>query len=151
MPLPRSTYVIAALSVMLLWAGKVITVQQTQLDARPLVEDFKADARVEDVRRAPVTIKRRTETTKPDGTKKVVDSERIIGAVDSHVEATSEVSHKETPAAAPRARTRYVGVGVDPLNYLALPRLRAGVTVFGAVDVGVAYDKRFWLEAAYRF
>lgn len=156
--LPRSFYVISLLGLLLLWATHVISVQQAALDARPLVEDFKTDARAEDVRRDPVTVKRHSETTRPDGTKSVVDSERVIGAVESHTENKSESSHKETPIAAPRARTRYVGLGIDPLRYAAFPRLRAGVTVFGALDLGVAYDARFsptsgafGLEAAYRF
>lgn len=154
--LPPSFYAITTLSLLLLWATHVIGAQQAQLDARPLVEDFKTDARTEDVRRGPVKISRTT-TTAPDGTKTVV-AVREIAAEERHVEVKNEASHRETPVAAPRARTRYVGVGVDPLNYARLPRLRAGVTVFGALDLGVAYDARFaptsgafGLEAAYRF
>lgn len=146
--LPRSSYVIAVLAALLLWAGKVITVQQTQLDARPLVEDHSVDARSEDVRRGPVRISRTT-ITAPDGTKTVAQV-REVAAEERHTESVVETAHKETPIAS-RARTRYVGLGVDPLDYARIPRLRAGVTVFGAVDVGVAFDRRFWVEVAYRF
>lgn len=137
--LPRSFYVIAILSGLLLWATHVIGKQQAALDARPLVEDFKADARVEDVRRDPVTIKRRTETTKPDGTKKVVDSERIIGAVASHTETKSESAHKETPVAPAFVPTRYVGAALTPLDWQH-PRISAGLTFHGRLDLGGYWD-----------
>jgi len=49
-------------------------------------------------------------------------------------------------------------LGVDPLAYARLPRLRAGVTILGALDAGLAYDSRFspaagafQIELAYRF
>lgn len=137
--LPRSFYVIALLSGLLLWATHVIGRQQAIIDAKPLVEDFKADARIENVRRDPVTIKRRTETTKPDGTKKVVDSERIIGAVDSHLETKSESSHKETPIAPSRAPTRYVGAALTPLDWQH-PRISGGLTFAGRLDLGAYWD-----------
>jgi hypothetical protein len=139
-------------------AGQEVLRLRGLLAARPAIEDYKVDARTEDVRRGPVRISRKT-VIAPDGTK-TIESTRDIGAIDSHTATTSEVSHKETPVgeSPARARTRYVGLGIDPLRYAAMPRLRAGVTVLGAFDVGVAYDPRFspvngavGLELAYRF
>lgn len=156
--LPPSAYIMVVLSGLLLWACYVIGEQRSQLDAKPVVLETRLDERTEDVRRGPVTITRRTET-KPDGTK-VVEQKREVAGEERHIAASSDVHHEETPvsALAPRARNRYVGVGVDPLNYARLPRLRAGVTLFDRVDLGVAYDARFapvsgafQIEASYRF
>lgn len=159
LPLPESNEGKLALfsTVMCLVLLVRIGHMQAQLDAKPLVEDFKVDARTEDVRRGQVTVRRHTEI-KPDGTK-TVDSERVQGAVESHSEAKTETSHKEIPnGLLARPRTRYVGLGVDPLDYARLPRMRAGLTLWERVDAGLAYDARrpilggaLTLEAAYRF
>jgi hypothetical protein len=155
----RHVVVIVILGGLLMMAGQEVLRLRSLLAARPVVEDYKTDARTEDVRRGPVTRKRKT-VIAPDGTK-TTESELTIGAIDSHIEAKSESTHKETPVGGPLARagrTRYVGLGIDPLRYAAMPRLRAGVTILGAFDVGVAYDSRFsptngaaGLELAYRF
>lgn len=134
--LPRSAYVIAVLSLLLLWAGKVIVVQQTQLDARPLTEDVKLDARTEDVRRGPVEISRTT-TVAPDGTKTTV-AVRKIAAEERHTAASTESAHKETPVPVWRP-TRYVGASLTPLDWQH-PRISAGVTYGGRLDLGVYWD-----------
>lgn len=156
--LPPSAYVIAALALLLLWAVHVIGKQQAQLDARPLVESFKVDARTEDVRRGPVRISRTT-TTAPDGTK-TTTSTREIAAEERHTEVKTEASYKETPAPLRHTpKTRYVGQGVNPLDYTRQWRGRGGLTVLGALDAGVAVDldparlkfDRPMVELTYRF
>ncbi len=97
--------------------------------------------------------------TAPDGTR-TVNSVREESPVEISKTIVLENTHKEIPwdAGEPRNRTRYVGIGVDPLNYARIPRLRAGLTFLGSIDVGIAYDARFppvagafSIEAAYRF
>lgn len=163
LPLPKSTdgrLVLGCviLGFLLIMAGLRIQQLDTLLAARPLVSDHVVDNRTEDVRRGPVK-KIKTVVTAPDGTKTVTTS-TDSGAVEVHKKSESETSHQEIPIQDPasRARTRYVGLGVDPLNYARLPRLRAGVTLWERLDAGVAYDSRFspvagafQLEAAWRF
>ncbi len=140
-------------------AGLEIESLKAALDARPELLATHIDARTEDVRRGPVTVKRKT-TTLPDGTK-TTESERTIGPVESHIATKTEDTRKETPVAAPvaRARTRYGGLGVNPLAYTREWRGRGGVNVLGFLDAGVALDfdpiglkfDRPMLEATYRF
>lgn len=129
------------------------------VEAPPAIEDNRVDARTEDVRRGPAKITRRTEEIKPDGTKKITEEVRELGPEERRTAVASEESHSVVPPAPAKAsRTRYVGLGVDPLDYARLPRLRAGVTLWSAFDVGLAYDARrpvlggaLAIEAAYRF
>jgi hypothetical protein len=133
-------------------AGLEIERLKAQLAARPEILVTAVDTRSEDVRRGPVTITRKTTTT-PQGVK-TVESTREIGAVETHTEAKREDAKKETPvqAAPERARTRYVGLAVNPLDYARVPRFRGGVTLWSAVDLGVATDFRhLWVESSYRF
>jgi hypothetical protein len=140
-------------------AGRKIEQLKADLAVKPEILDARVDARTEDFRRGPVKITRKTET-KPDGTK-TTEQTREIAAEERHVEAVSEATHKETPVFAPQApaRTRYVGVGVNPLDYTRQWRGRAGLNVLGAVDAGVAVDldpvrlnfDRPMLELGYRF
>jgi len=134
--LPRSAYVIGLLSLLLLWAGKVITVQQTLLDAKPLVEEHKVDARTEDVRRGPVK-KVKTTTTLPDGTKTTTTT-TDSGPVEIHKDVKLEVARKETPVAV-RVPTRYVGASLTPLDWQH-PRISAGLTFHGRLDLGAYWD-----------
>ena len=136
------------LGLMLAAAGAKILRLQEQLAARPAVEEHQATRVVT----GPTRTVYRT-ITAPGGTV-TVEKERTV---ESRVVETVR-DHSETPVALPHNRTRYVGLGIDPLRYAALPRLRAGVTFFGAVDLGVSYDARFsptggafGVEAAYRF
>lgn len=165
LPLPKTTaderFIVGAviLAVLLVAAGRRIVQLQAALDAKPLVTDFKSDDRTEDVRRGPVKISRTT-TTEPDG-RKVVVQVREVAAEERHTEDKTATIHQETPVQAPggRARTRYVGLGINPLDYAHQGRLRAGVTLFGAFDAGVALDvnplglgfSRPMLELTYRF
>lgn len=147
--------VILALGGLLWGAGRRIAELDAALAARPATFDSQVDDRTEDVRRGPIK-RTTTTTTAPDGTKTrtaVVE----IASEERHIEATRAKEHHEAPAQA-RPRARYVGLGVDPLNYARLPRLRAGVTLWSVLDAGVAYDARlpvtggaFQLEATYRF
>ncbi len=161
-PFPKSVEarLVLALVVMgggLMMAGRQIVALNERLAAKPEIFDAYIDDRTEDVRRGPVTIKRKSVTT-PDGTK-TVESERVIGPVETHTTSKTETEHKETPIGpAETKRTRYVGVGIDPLDYARLPRFRAGVTFLGRLDVGAAYDGRFkprdgafQIETSYRF
>ena len=135
--LPRSFYLIALLSALLLWGVNIIGKQQAQLDARPATEDFRADTRTEDVRRGPSVVERHVKIL-PDGTK-TIDSKRSSGAVETHVEAKSEASHKETPALVWRP-TRYVGAALTPLDWQH-PRISAGITTAGGrLDLGAYWD-----------
>lgn len=135
------------LGVLLAAAGAKILRLQEQLAARPEIDDHQSVRTVQGPTR---TVYRTIE--KPGG-ERIVERERTV---ESRVVETV-IDHTEA-LAAPRARNRYVGFGVDPLRYAALPRLRAGVTVFRSVDLGVSYDARFspvggafGIEAAYRF
>lgn len=140
----------------LLWAaGHRVTELDAALAARPVVLETHVDTRTEDFRRGPVKITRRT-VTAPDGTK-TTEQTREIAAEERHTETSSAKEHREKPGQA-RARSRYVGLGVDPLDYARLPRLRAGLTLWSVLDAGLAYDPRrpltggaVQLEAAYRF
>ncbi len=154
----RLVLAVIALGVLLALAGRRIVQLDAELAARPEVMDGTVDHRTEDVRRGPVKITRSV-VTAPDGTR-TVNSVREESPVEISKTTVLENTHKEIPwdAGEPRNRTRYVGIGVDPLNYARIPRLRAGLTFLGSIDVGVAYDARFSpvsgafsLEAAYRF
>ena len=156
--LPSSAYIIAVLSLLVLWGVNVIGKQQAALDARPATTDWRVDDRTEDVRRGPSETTRRVVFDAVTGKKISSETVKKTGPVESHTEIASEAKHTETPVPAARSRSRYVGVGIDPLDYARLPRLRAGMTVFSVLDLGVAYDSRFaptsgafGLEAAYRF
>lgn len=127
------------------------------LEGRPAVTDDVKTKVVTRLVEGPVRVVVKT-VVAPDGTRTTEKTlERASREKDTGRE--SESHHVEVPPALPRSsRTRYVGLGIDPLNYARLPRLRAGVTVWNAVDVGVAYDSRFaptsgafGIEAAYRF
>lgn len=139
--------VIAILVVFLIASVARVRNLQTQLAAKPITQDRIVTRTVT----GPTRIEIRT-ITKPGGE---VIVERIQ-TVESKVEETGK-AHEEIPVAIPR--TRYVGLGIDPARWSALPRLRAGVTVWGgAVDLGASYDSRFsptggafGLEGAYRF
>lgn len=142
--------------LLLAGAGLELKNRFTDKPAAPEVVDFSSDNRTEDVRRGPVKITRRTET-RPDGSK-VVEQTREIASEERHSTVAAETRHQEIPAPPRPSRTRYVGVGVDPLDYARLPRLRAGLTLWERLDAGVAYDARrpvlggaLTLEAAYRF
>ena len=163
-PLPKSAdrrlvLGVIVLGLLLAAAGRKITQLQEALNARPLVEDFQVDDRDETFRRGPVKITTKT-IIAPDGTKTIEKTEEK-SAEERHVAIKAESGHKEAPvveAAGARPRKRYVGVGVDPLAYARMPRLRAGVNVWGALDVGLAYDSRFsphngalQVELTYRF
>lgn len=143
----RLLLVIIVLGLLLAAAGAKILRLQEQLAARPAVEERVVYKRVQ----GPVRVEVRT-ITKPGG-EKVVERIRTVESV--VVDTVTE--HAEAPAA-PRPRNRYLGVGVDPLNYARMPRIRAGVTLWNTVDAGVSYDARFspvagavGLELAYRF
>lgn len=147
--------VILALGGLLWMAGRRIQELDATLAANPAVLETSVDSRTEDFRRGPV--KRTTTTTKaPDGTKTTVTVSEIASE-ERRTEASSAKEHQEKPVQA-RARNRYVGLGVDPLDYGRLPRLRAGLTLWSVLDAGLAYDSRlpvgrgaFQLEASYRF
>lgn len=167
LPLPKSNEGKLALfsTVASLVLLVLLTRAQTQLDAKPVVEDFKVDARTEDVRRGTVAIKRKS-VTEPDGTK-TVESERIIGPVESHTTSNAESSRRETPIGLlARPRTRYAGLSV-PIAAFAQPRLARptvslGLTIWGAWDGGLGIDtakmakptdlpEALRLETRYRF
>lgn len=146
----RLLLVIVVLGLALAGAGAKILRLQEQIAAKPAVEDRIIYKRVQ----GPIRVEVRT-ITKPGG-EVVVERIRTV----ERVEIERENAHLEAPATPlARPRTRYLGLGVDPLRYAALPRLRAGVTFFaGRLDAGVAYDARFspvagafGLELAYRF
>ena len=139
------------LGLLLAAAGAKIVRQQEQLDAKPAVQDRVVYRKVQ----GPTRVEVRT-ITKPGG-EVIVERIRVV----EKVEIERQTEYVEVPAhvLAPKKRTRYVGLGVDPLNYARLPRIRAGVTLWnGTVDAGVSYDARFspiagavGLEMAYRF
>lgn len=143
----RLLLVCIVLGLLLAAAGAKIVRLQEQLAAKPAVVDRVVYKRVQ----GPTRVEVRT-ITKPGG-ETVVERIRTVESV--IVDTVTE--HAEAPAA-PRPRNRYLGVGVDPLNYARLPRIRAGVTLWNTVDAGVSYDARFspvggavGLELAYRF
>lgn len=121
------------------------------------IQDTRVDNRTEDVRRGPVK-KVKTVVVAPDGTKTTTTS-TDSGAVEIRKTANVEASHKETPPPPSRTRTRYVGLGVNPLAYTREWRARAGMNVLGAFDAGVALDlnparlhlTRPMVELTYRF
>lgn len=136
-----------ALGLLLAAAGHRITELNAELRARPATEERVVTRTVQGPTRTEV----RT-IVKPGGER---IEERIVYVESKTTERDREFS--STPSAA-RARTRYLGIGVDPLDYARAPRIRAGATVFGSFDAGVAYDPRLaptkgavQLEIAYRF
>ena len=118
---------IAVLAFLLWRAGTGLEVLQAQLDARPALLTAHVDVRTEDFRRGPVKITRKTVTNLKDGTK-TVESTREIAAEERRTETASADARKETPtvAATTFIRKRYVGLGVNPLDYTGEWRLRAG-------------------------
>lgn len=149
---------IAILTFMLWQAGQGLERLQAQLDARPLVTDHKVDARTEDYRRGPTKTVRKT-VVAPDGTK-TTETTREVAAEERHTEAKTETLHTETPIALPQApaRTRYVGLALNPFHYTR-PRLSAGLTFWdGRLDAGAYWDSKlpwdngaFGAETRYRF
>jgi len=138
------------LALMLAAAGAKIVRQQEQLDAKPAVTERVVYRKVQ----GPTRVEVRT-ITKPDG-EKIVERIRVVEKVE--IDTMTEYVEVPVGALAPKKRTRYLGIGVDPLNYARLPRIRAGVTLWNKVDAGVSYDARFspvggavGLELAYRF
>jgi hypothetical protein len=118
--------------------------------SRPAIQDHKSKERKVGPKRTETTT-----TIAPDGTKTIKKVQDVASE-----ETKTEVAHSEVPAAIPvrPSRTRYLGLGVDPLDYARLPRLRGGVTLLERLDVGLAYDARrpltggaVTIEAAWRF
>lgn len=75
--------------------------------------------------------------------------ERIVYVESKVTDRATE--HSEIPAK--DQRTRYFGLGINPLDY-GRPTVRAGLTVYGALDIGGTFDTRSMrpgVEAAYRF
>lgn len=148
LPLPekREPYEIAAiliLGVLLALAGQRISA----LSVQPEIQE-KTVYKIEE---GPSRTTKRT-ITKPDG-EKIVEQIREV----EHRTVERESDKSEKPVFAP-SRGRYVGLGVDPFDYARVPRLRAGLSIFEILDVGVAYDYRRRLndgalmcEVAYRF
>lgn len=136
-----------ALALLLAAAGHRIVELNAMLDAKPEVSERIITRTVQGPTRTEV----RT-IVKPGGERV---EERIVYVESKVTERDRE--HSESPSA-PKRRTRYLGIGVDPLDYARAPRIRAGATVFGSVDAGIAYDPRLaptkgavQLEISYRF
>ena len=139
------------MGLLLAAAGAKILRLQEALAVKPRVENRVVTRTVQ----GPTRVEVRT-ITKPGG-------ETIVERIRYTESKTTDkaVEHIEAPVFAPlaRPRTRYAGLVIDPLRYAALPRLRAGLTMFkGSVDLGVSYDWRFpatagafGLETAWRF
>lgn len=146
----RLLLVCIVLGLLLAAAGAKIVRQQEQLAAKPAIQERVVYRKVQGPTRTEV----RT-ITKPGGE---VVRERIRVVEKVEIDTMTEYVEVPVGALAPKKRTRYVGLGVDPLNYARLPRIRAGVTLWNTVDAGVSYDARFspvagavGLELAYRF
>ena len=140
-PLPRSALVVIAIMGGLIYmSGQEIARLRAVVDAKPLVEDFKVDDRTETVRRGPVTLKRHTETTAPDGTKKVVESTREIGPVETKLEAKTETGHKETPPlTAPKFKRRWGYLDFEPTKGYIPVGGRLGMDLVGDFGAGAWY------------
>lgn len=156
----RVKVLLALTALFYLWIGKLqsrVRGLESALMVKPAVSTVAKTEKAVERRLGPTRTTRRT-VVAPDGTK-TVETTREVEAEEIHSAAHSEEEHTETPVFAPisPARTRYVGLGIDP-SELKRPRLRAGVTLFQVFDAGVAYDTRFkllggaiQLEGAYRF
>ena len=159
-PLPTSNEGKLALASTLLCLILLVRLArvQTRLDAKPETMDGSVDHRTEDVRRGPVKITTER-VVSPDGTK-TTKRVREEGVVETKKTFVLESTHKEVPwSDAEAPRTRYLGFGVNPLDYTRQWRGRGGLTIFGSIDAGVAIDvnpvllklDRPMLELAYRF
>lgn len=146
-PLPETREGRLALTmvvVSLLLLMRLVSVQ-TQLDAKPEIEDTKKVNK----KKGPSHTETFTKIN-PDGSKEI---RKVKDEGPS--ETNSETTHKETPVV--RLPTRYVGVALSPLDYQR-PRVSVGITVHGRLDLGGYWDTKrrlddgaLGLEARYRF
>ena len=134
--MPHSRKLLVLLCALLALAGPEIVRLRAIIDAKPLVEMTKVDARTEDVRRGPVKISRTT-ITAPDGTK-TTTSVREIKSEKRHSEVRIEEARKETPIAVRRPR-RWGYLDFDPRAGFVPVGARLGMDVIGDFGAGAWY------------
>ena len=139
--LPRSAYAIVGLSLALIAACLHIRSLQATIAAKPTTQDRVVTKTVQ----GPTRTEIRT-IVKPGGERV---EERIVYVESKTTERENE--HSEKPAA--NRRSRYVGLGIDPLDYHR-PTVRAGLNLWDTYDIGGTLDTRNMrpgVELAFRF
>lgn len=160
--------ILAAAVVFLLAVAQRQRETIVRLSAAPTVTATKTTATAKVVQRAAVhraPVKTtKTVTTAKDGVKTVVTVKEAgpvdVGPVATTTTALTAETRVETPPPPPKpfVPTRYVGLGLDPFAPGIPKRVRAGLTLWNRIDVGVAWEPRLrashgavGVELSYRF
>lgn len=146
LPRPDSWDLVKVLALLAIALGALCLRQRetiARLSARPAVEAKVDKSTKTETHKGKVRVVEKFVTVPgkcdPVVIERIVETDPEISTTETH-----RVSEKvETPPPTlPAARTRYVGLTLDPL--LRAPRAaRAGLTVFGLADVGASYDWRY--------